>query len=300
MTASAPDRVGALRGGAVLAAFFALTVPLMPVQALLLRLGSGGARTFPHWYHRQVCRLLGIRIHLDGAVVRDRPVLLVANHTTWLDIPVLSAVAPVSFVAKKEVGTWPFVSSLARLQRSVFVDRTRRTAVGQAAGEIIARLAQGDTIVLFAEGTSSDGNRVLPFMTSLFAAAKPSGESAVAPDAVVQTLSAVYTRLHGIPLGRTGRPGVAWYGDMEMRGHAWSLLKAGPLDVEIRVGPPVPLASFADRKELARHSEAQVRDHVVRILRARRPEEVLTTVPPEDAPSAVRTRSAAEPGQKWT
>jgi 1-acyl-sn-glycerol-3-phosphate acyltransferase len=172
--------------------------------------------------------------------------------------------------------------------------------VGQAAGEIIARLAQGDTIVLFAEGTSSDGNRVLPFMTSLFAAAKPSGETMVAPDAVVQTLSAVYTRLHGIPLGRSGRPGVAWYGDMEMRGHAWSLLKAGPLDVEIRVGPPVPLASFADRKELARHSEAQVRDHVVRILRARRPEEVLTTVAPQDAPSAVRTRSAAEPGQKWT
>ena len=87
---------------------------------------------------------------------------------------------------------------------------------------------------------------------------------------------------------------------MEMRAHAWALLKAGPLDVEIRIGPPVPLASFADRKELARHSEAQVREHVVRILRARRPEEALTTVAPEDAPSPVRTRAAAEPGQKWT
>ena len=106
--------------------------------------------------------------------------LLVANHTSWLDIPVLSAVAPVSFVAKKEVGGWPFVSSLARLQRSVFVDRARRTAVGETAGEILARLAQGDTIVLFAEGTSSDGNRVLPFMTSLFAAAKPSAKDASA------------------------------------------------------------------------------------------------------------------------
>ena len=291
--------MSSVRGAAVLAGFFALTVPLMPVQALLLRIGSKGARTFPHWYHRQVCRLLGIRIHLDGAVVRDRPVLLVANHSTWLDIPVLSAVAPVSFVAKKEVGTWPFVSSLARLQRSVFVDRMRRTAVGQAAGEILTRLGQGDTIVLFAEGTSSDGNRVLPFMTSLFAAAKPSGESNAAPDAVVQTLSAVYTRLHGIPLGRAERPGVAWYGDMEMRNHAWSLLKAGPLDVQVRVGPPVPLASFAGRKELARHSEAQVREHVVRILRARSAEEALAIVAPEDAPSAVRTRVAADPRQKW-
>ncbi|MCZ7594454.1 MAG: 1-acyl-sn-glycerol-3-phosphate acyltransferase [Hyphomicrobium sp.] len=197
--------MGAFRGGAILAGFFALTVPLMPVQALLLRASPKRARTFPHWYHRQVCRLLGIRISIDGEVARDRPVLLVANHTTWLDIPVLSAVAPVSFVAKKEVGNWPFVASLARLQRSVFVDRTRRIAVGQVAGEIVERLAQGDAIVLFAEGTSSDGNRVLPFMTSLFAAAKPpSGEASAAPDAVVQTLSVVYTRLHGVPLGRTG------------------------------------------------------------------------------------------------
>jgi len=295
--------MGAFRGSTVLAGFFALTVPLMPVQSLLVRLKAKGARTFPHWYHRRVCRLLGIRLHIHGEVVRDRPVLLISNHTTWLDIPVLSAVAPLSFVAKREVSTWPFVSSLARLQRTVFVDRTRRSAVGQTTGEIAQRLGEGDTIVLFAEGTSSDGNRVLPFMTSLFAAAKPvSGEADTAPasDAVVQTLSVVYTRLHGIPLGRTGRPAVAWYGDMEMKGHAWELLKAGPLDVEIRVGEPVPLTSFADRKQLARHSEAQVREHVIRILRARPADEPLAVTEPEAAPSGVRARVSAPAAQKWT
>jgi lyso-ornithine lipid O-acyltransferase len=293
--------MSAFRGGCVLSGFFALTVPLMPVQALLVRMGSKHARTFPHWYHRQVCRLLGIRLNIEGEVSRDRPVLLVANHTTWLDIPVLSAVAPVSFVAKKEVGSWPFVSSLARLQRTVFVDRKRRTAVGAAAGEIVSRLAQGDAIVLFAEGTSSDGNRVLPFMTSLFAAAKPSaGEANAAPDAVVQTLSVVYTRLHGLPLGRADRPSVSWFGDMEMRSHAWELLKAGPLDVEIRIGDPVPLTSFADRKELARHSEAEVREKVIRTLRCRPAAEPMEVALSEEAPSAVRARLAAEPAQKWT
>jgi len=295
--------MGALRGSTVLAGFFALTVPLMPVQGLLVRMKAKGARTFPHWYHRRVCRLLGIRLHIHGEVVRDRPVLLISNHTTWLDIPVLSAVAPLSFVAKREVGTWPFVSSLARLQRTVFVDRTRRSAVGQTTGEIAQRLSEGDTIVLFAEGTSSDGNRVLPFMTSLFAAAKPaSGEAdgVTASNAVVQTLSVVYTRLHGIPLGRSGRPTVAWYGDMEMKGHAWELLKAGPLDVEIRVGDPVPLTSFADRKQLARHSEAQVREHVIRILRARPADEPLAVTAPEAVASGVRARVSAPAGQKWT
>jgi lyso-ornithine lipid O-acyltransferase len=291
--------MSAIRGGSVLAGFFALTVPLMPVQAVLLRFNANAARHFPYWYHRRVCRLLGIHIELDGEVARDKPVLLVANHTSWLDIPVLSAVAPVSFVAKKEVGGWPFVSSLARLQRSVFVDRAKRSAVGEAAGEILSRLEQGDTIVLFAEGTSSDGNRVLPFMTSLFAAAKPSGGPAQeASDAVVQTLSLVYTRLYGIPLGRADRPFVGWYGDMEMRSHAWRLLKSGPLDVRIRVGPPVPLTGFIDRKDLARRSEAEVREHVVRILRARGPQEPLSIVAPE-ATAPVRPHSSNGQAGKW-
>ena len=162
-----------LRAWLVLTTFFVFTLPLMPLQLLFLRTGSRYARTFPNWYHRQVCRLVGVRLHIDGGVAREQGVLLISNHVSWLDITVLSAVAPVSFVAKQEVASWPFVSWLAKLQRSVFVDRTRRTAVGQAAGEILTRLAQGDTIVLFAEGTSSDGNRVLPFKTSLFAPPLP-------------------------------------------------------------------------------------------------------------------------------
>lgn len=293
--------MGAFRGGTILTGFFAFTVPLMAVQAAFLRLSPRLARTFPNWYHRNVCRLLGIRITIEGDLAANKPVLVVSNHTSWLDIPVLSAVAPVSFVAKKEVGGWPFVSSLARLQRSIFIDRSRRTAVGQAANEILRRLAQGDTLILFAEGTSSDGNRVLPFMTSLFAAAKPSGKTGeCAPDAVVQTLSLVYTKLHGIPLGRADRPFVGWYGDMEMRSHAWRLLKAGPLDVHIRIGQPVPLAEFADRKHLARHSEAEVRENVVRILRGKPAHEPLTiSVPLADTAATAAPHPAKRPQQKW-
>ncbi len=128
---------GSLRASAVLLAFFGLTLPLMPVQAVLLRVSDKAARRFPHWYHRQVCRILGITLKVEGAVVHDAPALLVCNHTSWLDIPVLSALAPVSFVAKLEVGGWPFVSALARLQRSIFIDRTRRQATGDAANAIM-------------------------------------------------------------------------------------------------------------------------------------------------------------------
>jgi 1-acyl-sn-glycerol-3-phosphate acyltransferase len=242
----------------------------MPVQALLLRLSRPAARRFPNWYHRKVCRILGVRLHIEGAVEPGVPVLLVSNHTSWLDIPVLSAVAPVSFVAKAEVSRWPFVSSLARLQRTVFIDRTRRVAVGDTAGEMAERLDQGDTLVLFAEGTSSDGNRVLPFRSALFAAAKSGGEPDPAKSpVVVQTVALVYARLHGLPLGRGDRPLVGWYGDMEMQSHAWQLLKAGPLDVVVRIGPPVSLIDYKGRKELAEKTERAIRADVVRILRGR-------------------------------
>ncbi|MGI8724139.1 MAG: lysophospholipid acyltransferase family protein [Methyloceanibacter sp.] len=258
-----------LRAFLVLAAFFAFTLPLMPLQLLLRRTGSRFARTFPHWYHRQVCRIVGVRLRVEGRVAREGGVLLVSNHVSWLDIVVLSAVAPVSFVAKQEVASWPFVSWLAQLQRSVFIDRNRRTEVTGKANEILQRLDAGDHIVLFAEGTSSDGNTVLPFKTALFAAVKPQGEAATHRNVCVQTLAITYTKLYGLPLCRRGRHFVAWYGDMDLASHAWRLLGKGPLDAEIRIGPPVPLDQFADRKALALYAEEKVRNDVTSLLRGR-------------------------------
>ncbi len=258
-----------VRAFLVLAAFFLFTLPLMPLQLLFLKTGSRHARTFPHWYHRQVCRIIGIRLNVEGEIAREQGVLIVSNHVSWLDITVLSAVAPVSFVAKQEVASWPFVSWLAKLQRSVFVDRTRRSEAGDKANEILNRLEAGDHIVLFAEGTSSDGNSVVPFKTALFAAAKPAGGRAMGNEVLVQTLALTYTKIHGLPLCRRGRHVVAWYGDMDLASHAWKLLGLGPIDVNIRIGPPVPLDEFPDRKALARYAEEKVRKDVVELLRGR-------------------------------
>jgi lyso-ornithine lipid O-acyltransferase len=271
--------IPSLRAGTLLAGFFALTLPLMPVQALLLRLGSRGKRPplrhFPNWYHRTLCRLLGVRLHVDGALTPGTPTLLLSNHVSWLDIPVLSAMAPVSFVAKREVGTWPLVRTLARLQRTVFVDRERRLTVGVTTSEIEERLSAGDAVVLFAEGTSNDGNRVLPFRSALIGAAgidqrrKASGGGQREAESLleVRTLSIAYTHRHGIPLDRFQRHAIAWYGDMELGPHVWTLLKNGPIDVHIRIGEAVSLADFPDRKALAQHAENEVRERVARLLR---------------------------------
>jgi lyso-ornithine lipid O-acyltransferase len=256
-----------LRAGAKLSIFLLLTIPLMPIQALLIASGLPIKRYLPFWYHKLVCRLLGIRVHLSGIPIAPGPVLLVSNHISWIDIPVLGSIAPVSFVAKNEVSTWPFISALAKLQRTVFVDRTRRTSVAETRNQILERLNQGERVILFAEGTSSDGNQVLPFKSSLFAAIEPNGTNGNGH--LLQTLAIVYTRVHGLPMNRQQRPAVAWYGDMDMLSHAWGVLKGGPLDVHVRFGEPVDLKKVGDRKALAVHAYERVRYDFSQLLTGR-------------------------------
>jgi 1-acyl-sn-glycerol-3-phosphate acyltransferase len=247
----------ALRAAVILAAFLLLTLVLMPLQWLLGALRLPGMRSLPHYYHRIVARLFGIRIAVSGLAVRGEGVLLLSNHTGWLDIIILSAVLPVSFVAKTEVGRWPFFGTLARLQRTVFVARGDRSRAGRTSDEIGARLAAGDALVLFPEGTSCDGNRVLPFKSALLGAVNSDA------GAKLQPVSVAYTRLHGVPMGRENRPLFAWYGDMELVPHLWAALKAGPVDVAVEFHPPL---APMDRKAAARTAEMLVRQGQIRAL----------------------------------
>jgi 1-acyl-sn-glycerol-3-phosphate acyltransferase len=246
-----------LRAIAIITAFILITLPLMPVQWLLVKLDSRAARILPWRYHRIVAALFGIHIKVVGRPVTGEGVLLVGNHTSWADIIIFSAVTPLSFVAKAEVGRWPFFGTLARLQRTVFVERGRRSATGETRDAIATRLLAGDTLLLFPEGTSHDGNHVLPFKSALLGAAEyrlGSGDHVK-----VQPVSTAFTGLHGVPMGRENRPFFAWYGDMEMVPHLWEALLAGPLDVTVQFHPPFSLDQM-NRKELAVRAEQVVRE----------------------------------------
>ncbi len=261
-----------LRGAMILTGVAAYTLPLMPLQALLRRFWRPGAVRLPHHFHRGLCRLLGVRVIVEGEPIRDMPCLIAANHASWLDIPVLSACAPVSFVSKQEVGTWPFFGTLARLQRTLFVDRDRRSGTGAFRDAMQARLAQGDRLVLFPEGTSGTGNVVLPFKSALMGAAdcKVPGRKGQDPTHVlVQPVSVAYTHLHGVPMGRQFRPHYAWYGDMDLPPHLWGVLRNGPVDVIVRFHEPVTIDDFGNRKALTRHCEETVSTGVVNALSGR-------------------------------
>jgi 1-acyl-sn-glycerol-3-phosphate acyltransferase len=244
-----------LRAALLVAIFVLFTLPLMPVQWLLLKLRSPAARTFPNWYHRHVAALFGIHITVIGKPVTGEGVLLVGNHTSWADIIIFSAVTPLSFVAKAEVAQWPFFGTLARLQRTVFVERQRRSATGETRDQIRERLLAGDALLLFPEGTSHDGNAVLPFKSALLGAAEAELNG---HHVKVQPVSTAFTGLHGLPMGRENRPLFAWYGDMEMVPHLWEALLAGPLDVVVQFHTPLSLDEM-DRKSLAKRAESVVR-----------------------------------------
>lgn len=241
-----------LRPWVALVLFLALTLPLMPLQRLFLWVSPRLARWLPMNYHRLVCRILGVRVQVMGAVPREGPLLIASNHVSWLDIVVLSSLAPVSFVAKKEVARWPFFGSLARLQRTLFVDRERRHATGSSRDDMRERLKAGDMLVLFAEGTSGDGRGVLPFKSSFFGAADE-------PGVLVQPVALAYRGHRNLPMNRRLLPAYAWYGDMELAPHLLGALRTGPIEVTVVFLPPLSLGGELSRKKLARHAEEQVR-----------------------------------------
>ena len=248
-----------------LAVYLAWTLTLIPVQAVGVALRRPWTTTFPRFYHRQCCRLLGLRVRRIGRPVKARPVLFAANHISYLDITALGSLVAASFIAKQEVARWPLFGWLARLQRSVFVDRQVRSTVQQR-DSIAHRLAAGEALILFPEGTSGDGNRILPFKSALFSVA----DHPEAGTVTVQPVSIAYTRLDGMPIGRHLRPLFAWYGSMAMAPHLWTVLGLGKVEIVVEFHRPTTLAECGSRKVLARYCQDRVAQGLAQALSGRR------------------------------
>src|SRR5262249_55684687 len=226
----------------------------IPVQAVALLLRLRLAERLPVLVHRVVVWILDAKVNVKGEQCKDGAVLFVSNHASYADISIIGAHIRGCFVAKAEVADWPLFGICAKLSRTVFVDRRARYA-RQQAEDMKRRFQKGDRLIFFAEGTTSDGNRVLPFRSSLFATA----EIEVNGNPVtVQPVSIAYTRLDGIPMGRHLRPFFAWYGDMEMFSHLWGIVGVGRATVVLEFHKPVSVRDFPDRKALAAHCQAVV------------------------------------------
>lgn len=229
-----------------------VTAVLLPLQLIAVAVSKRVATWVPTLYHRLVCHILSVHVREIGRCASARPLLIVSNHVSWLDISVITSTGPLSFIAKREVANWPVFGLLAKLQRSIFVDRERRLKSADTNREIASRLRDGDAIVLFAEGTSGDGKNVLPFRSALIgSAAQALSLSPEASQVYLQPLSVAYVG----PGGEIA----PWHGDMDLLPHLARVLRTSKIEVVLSWGAAVAYDAQTDRKAIARMLENEVR-----------------------------------------
>lgn len=263
--------IAKIRAGLALLVIVLTALFMGIAQKLVLMTGIGNPAVIPSAWHRIVLRALGIRVKVQGRISDQRPLLLVSNHVSWTDIMVISSIAHVCFISKSEMANWPVFGTLARLQRTIFIERERKRKSGEQASELAQRLVAGDAMVLFAEGSTSDGNQLLPFKSTLFGAAEMAIREGATDRVQIQPVAVTYTHVHGLPMGRRHRFLAAWIGDMDLIPHFATLLHGSALDVDVRFGEPMEFNAASDRKKVTRQTEASVREMFAAALRDVRP-----------------------------
>ena len=251
------------------ALFLSLTLALLPVGLAAYPFGARRVRPVSMLWFKGVNRICNLKIRVHGQPAQGRSVLYVGNHVSYLDIPVLGETMDGSFIAKQEVAGWPLFGLCAKIVRTVFVKRDPKEAMVQKA-EIGERLEAGERLILFPEGTSTDGKRVLPFKSALFSVAQPV-EGIDEP--MVQPFSISYPRYaDGQPLDQGNQSLYAWHGEAELFPHLMSVFGLRGAIVDVTFHEPVRASDFNNRKELAVHCHGQVahgvnRSHAQRLYK---------------------------------
>lgn len=239
----------------VLFGIFVVTFLLYPwLAACFILRYQRGQQLVPQVFHRAMSRVLRLNVVVRGSHSSLRPLFLASNHTSWLDIIVITSFLPVIFVAKQEVSSWPFFGWLAKLQRSIFVDREKKQDVRKPIGLIADALLSGEVVALFPEGTSTDGTDVSPFRSALVGAVHETLRRATdLPEVSIQPLAITY-------VGGNGKLAV-WARENETAffPHLLQVAALHQIDVRLTWGEPIIADTNSNRKELTRQLEAAVR-----------------------------------------
>ena len=244
------------RGALMLIGFVVLVVP----QALWRLARPGGTQgPLPRLIHWLLCRVVGLRVQVVGQPVFGGVSAWVGNHLSYLDVPVLGSLGRMRFVAKQEVAGWPLFGWLAGLQCTVYVGRRARDA-GVAIERFAEALAAGGVVVLFAEGTSSDGSAVRPFRPSMLQALMaPIRLGATTRESAVQAFT---LRLQAVDGRAADQPWIrdlyAYHGDAVLMPHLKRFLRLRGARLQVVFHPPVAPSGFPDRRALAAHLQGQV------------------------------------------
>jgi lyso-ornithine lipid O-acyltransferase len=233
---------------------------LVPPQLLMMwrarKLGAAGAYEITKLWHRGVCALIGLRVQIAGVPLCRGRTVYVSNHVSHFDIPVLGSVLKGSFVAKEDMARWPIAGFMARLQQTVFISRDPRA--GKAVTESIAeQLRSGRSLILFPEGTTSDGSQVMPFKSTIFGILF-AGDAEISASAVQPIVIRVLAVNRAPVRTQADRDGYAFYGDMQAGAHAWAFLRSSGAVIELRFLEAITADAGLDRKKLAQRAHAEV------------------------------------------
>jgi lyso-ornithine lipid O-acyltransferase len=229
-------KLGRIRAFAGLA-YATCKIPLW----LMTKAGSVHARAHERAFFARVAASFGIKIETHGSIERGPAALYVMNHISWADVPVMMTLLDADFVAKADILRWPLLGPLARRLDPVFVARGERHRSHLQADAVRARLALGRSVILCAEGTTSEGTSVLPFQTSLFAAADAANW--------IQPILLSYLTPEANALSPRRRREIAWIDDDELLSGAARVARTDTLARAAFLEPIKP--NGADRKRLA-------------------------------------------------
>ena len=219
------------------------------------------------WFHKFCCVLFNIRVHKIGysAHKKNQPVIYLSNHVSYLDILVLGSFVDGCFVAKSEVATWPGFGLLAKLQKTIFIVRDK-SALMQSRAAIAEAMNKDFDIILFPEGTSTDGWDVMQFKAGLLGIFFPedkekAGRYQVIDNALIQPVAIKHVKIDGkdvYPDRKDMRDLYAWYGDMDLVPHLLAVAKVWRTDVEVHMLPPLNPGDFTNRFDIANVAQERV------------------------------------------
>lgn len=238
------------RAWAKIILFFAWTFAIVPAQIILLIFYRGpGAYYIPQFWHKGVCRIMGLKYEIVGTPDTSHQTIFISNHISDLDIPIIGSVIRASFVAKSEVASWPVLGWLARVQQTAFISRASKDAM-KVKNALDTMLNEGKSLILFPEGTSHDGSTVLPFKSSLFSLVLQ--ERPGKPALRIQPFTLQIIEREGRPIqDQADRDYYAYYGDIEFGPHMWGFITGKGATIRLTFHPVITLTGTENRKDLA-------------------------------------------------
>ncbi|MAI29904.1 MAG: hypothetical protein CMP38_06830 [Rickettsiales bacterium] len=234
---------------------FLIIFALTPIQYILVKIKLRYRIYIPIIFHKILLRILGIKVKLIGQKISKRPLILAGNHTSYIDIIILGSIMPICFIAKNEIKSWFLFGFLAKLQNTIFIKRKNIKTL-ESIKNINKDLDSESAIVLFPEGTTNSGKKVLNFKSSLFNLFENNNTLRL------QNFSLCYTHVNNMPIDNRTRPQISWYGDMNIITHLLNFLKLSSVNATVVLHPAMSIKGL-DRKAISMSSIKQVKEGIV-------------------------------------